>query len=1336
MHCFLRAQRATQHRSMWASLLLLAASLVTPPSPVKSEVTGTQMEITTQDAVGPYHFHSTSSAGTCCDECPPPPGVVCYDVVGVSLTQNYLGRCNGSGHGSAECDGIFYLNGGENRFAYTVTYPTMVGDCCGGGVETEVFYIDRDDECVTIRYPDRGIGPINICYDIADDVDEMKPDGDDCSEETNSFIEERSRVFHEDIPVPGTGFSLHYASNRVKGYHEVIKMSVEDGSTDFCGVTASLSVAGRILESQVPSLPGSVQFDWDGLDAGGERVSGMVAAQVGAIYSCLGTEGDLLDFTFNEGLDLFLQPTDNGIAEGWTLSNHHYLDPGNPRVLYKGDGTQITNPGQVNQTVANMIGGDIVFAEGNVLAHVFTSSGRHERTVDLRTGLDLYQFGYDAQDRLISITNQFSDSVTIQRDQDGVPTAIVSPDGIATQLTIDTNNHLTWVTFADSSAYNFQYTTSGLMTVETDPEQNVFEHWYNDAGRVTDVLDQEQGHWELSRTYEDSDVISSMLTGEGTLTQYRDTTDTAGSYSSVITDPTGAETHYSKSSDGLTVTKTLPCGLNLTFYNLVDSALGSEYLYHLIETTPANKRRDSYWTRLYQDTNSDTFYDKFTTQLKVNNRTWKMIDETLLGKEEFITPQSRTRTRWYDPATLLTTRLSVPGLHNVDFGYDTHGRLTSLTQDSRVTGLAYNAQGFLASVTDPENQTTTYTYDAVGRVTGIDPPATPVIGFTYDDTGNMTVLTTPGGIQHGFGYNQVNRRDSYTTPLSGTYGYLYDKDRKLTRITFPSTNQINYVYDNIRLSQIQTPAGNIDYTYTCGTKVGSITKGTESISYGYDGPLVTSETLNGTINQTLTSVYNNDYRMTNFTYAGTGTYYAYDYEGLLTMASPYGIVRNTTNGLPLKVIRGRYMELAFTFNGYEELDAENLKVYYKNVASWNVGSRDLTGRTLTKTETVNGASSGYVYTYDADGRLLSVTKDGNPVEEYQYWADGTRSYELNTLRGISGRTFDYDNENHLLSAGSTTYLYDVDGFLTDKIQGSDTTEYVYSLRGELLQVDLPDGTVIEYIHDPLGRRIAKKVDGVIVEKYLWDGLTRLLAVYDGSDALLMRFDYALGRTPISMVSGGVTYYFGYDQVGSLRAVSNVSGTLVKRVDYDTFGNVIGDSNPTLAVPFGFAGGLHDRDTGLVRFGYRDYDPDVGRWTAKDPIGFEGGDTDLYGYCLNDPVNLIDPDGLFAHAGFIRQLAKMGNKSLRRTKRSLMKRIAEHEKKLADPCQELARKHHKHELRVLREQLKHAEKEASKRGLMGAGAAGSFAEDMTQEEAEEAADSWFDWFDPFLPGYAY
>ncbi|MEF2230824.1 MAG: RHS repeat-associated core domain-containing protein [Pseudodesulfovibrio sp.] len=72
--------------------------------------------------------------------------------------------------------------------------------------------------------------------------------------------------------------------------------------------------------------------------------------------------------------------------------------------------------------------------------------------------------------------------------------------------------------------------------------------------------------------------------------------------------------------------------------------------------------------------------------------------------------------------------------------------------------------------------------------------------------------------------------------------------------------------------------------------------------------------------------------------------------------------------------------------------------------------------------------------------------------------------------------------------------------------------------------------------------------------------------------------------------------------------------------YDPFGSILADTNPALRIPIGFAGGLHDRDLGFVRFGWRDYDPFTSRWTAPDPMGEAGGDPDWYGYCLDDPVN--------------------------------------------------------------------------------------------------------------------
>jgi len=143
-------------------------------------------------------------------------------------------------------------------------------------------------------------------------------------------------------------------------------------------------------------------------------------------------------------------------------------------------------------------------------------------------------------------------------------------------------------------------------------------------------------------------------------------------------------------------------------------------------------------------------------------------------------------------------------------------------------------------------------------MTGISRPDLSSVAFTYDNNGNMTVLTNPATIDHTFGYNRVNLNNSYTLPVQTTpaprYSYSYDKDRRLTQIEFPSGKQINNVYTNGRLERIETPEGDVNLTYLCSTKVDSITKGTESIGYDYDGSLVTSEVFggtDGTLNQTL-----------------------------------------------------------------------------------------------------------------------------------------------------------------------------------------------------------------------------------------------------------------------------------------------------------------------------------------------------------------------------------------------------------------------------------------------------------------------------------------------------
>jgi RHS repeat-associated protein len=112
-----------------------------------------------------------------------------------------------------------------------------------------------------------------------------------------------------------------------------------------------------------------------------------------------------------------------------------------------------------------------------------------------------------------------------------------------------------------------------------------------------------------------------------------------------------------------------------------------------------------------------------------------------------------------------------------------------------------------------------------------------------------------------------------------------------------------------------------------------------------------------------------------------------------------------------------------------------------------------------------------------------------------------------------------------------------------------------------------------------------------------------------------------------MVVGSTKYQFVTDHLGSVVQVINTSnGTIVEQIQYDEFGKILSDSSPGYT-PFGFGGGLYDKDTGLTRFGARDYDAYAGRWTNRDPILFNGGDSNLYGYVMMDPVNYIDPKGL-------------------------------------------------------------------------------------------------------------
>jgi RHS repeat-associated protein len=175
---------------------------------------------------------------------------------------------------------------------------------------------------------------------------------------------------------------------------------------------------------------------------------------------------------------------------------------------------------------------------------------------------------------------------------------------------------------------------------------------------------------------------------------------------------------------------------------------------------------------------------------------------------------------------------------------------------------------------------------------------------------------------------------------------------------------------------------------------------------------------------------------------------------------------------------------------------------------------------------------------------------------------------------------------------------------------------------------LPDSTVIEYVIDGQGRRIGKKINGVMVQGFIYKDDLRIAAELDGTGTIVSQFVYVdeKSHSPDYMIKGGAVYRFVKDQAGSPRLVVNVlTGAVAQTLEYDEFGNLLNDSAPGFQ-PFGLAGGLYDHHTSLVRFGARDYDASTGRWANRDQIGFDGGSMNLYGYIDADPINKIDPSG--------------------------------------------------------------------------------------------------------------
>jgi RHS repeat-associated protein len=569
--------------------------------------------------------------------------------------------------------------------------------------------------------------------------------------------------------------------------------------------------------------------------------------------------------------------------------------------------------------------------------------------------------------------------------------------------------------------------------------------------------------------------------------------------------------------------------------------------------------------------------------------------------------------------------------------FDDRGRLQSISSGSgpnvRSIALTYDALGFLDTITDSIGRTAHLAYDAAGRVTSKTLPDGRVVALGYDAAGNLTSVTPPGRPAYTLGYSDRNELTLFNPPAvpgSGPTTLAYDADGAVTDIVRGGVQKISISYDAMGRPVIRTlttgtgPTTTDTFSYdAAGRLTNVLAAGGVTFSYDYDGLLPTRASWTGPVAGNVARTYDGSLRLATQTINDTDTVaFSYDDDGLLTAAGDLTIDRDPQHGLATGTTLGA-VSSSRTFDALGEMTSYSVSAASSTLyrSSYTL---DGIGRVVQKEETVGDVTDTYTYAYDTAGQLTTVAKNGATTESYAYNANGNRTDA--TVDGVSVDAV-YDDQDRLSRYGNATFAHNGAGDLVSKTDGAAMTRYEYDPLGNLLGVTLPDGTVIAYLVDGLERRVGRKVSGTLVQGWLYDDLLRPVAELDGTGAVVSRFVYAGGTTPAYLNRDGASFRIIADQVGSVRLVANAAtGAIVQRLDYDAFGNVLLDTNPGFQ-PFGFAGGLYDPATGLVRFGTRDYDPGTGRWTAQDPIWFGGNDPNLYRYCQNDPVDLLDPAGL-------------------------------------------------------------------------------------------------------------
>ena len=625
---------------------------------------------------------------------------------------------------------------------------------------------------------------------------------------------------------------------------------------------------------------------------------------------------------------------------------------------------------------------------------------------------------------------------------------------------------------------------------------------------------------------------------------------------------------------------------------------------------------------------------------------------------------------------------STPNATNIT--YDASGNRTAMTDGTGIRTWEWDSLNRLTSTTDGAGATIAYSYDLAGRTISIDyPNAAGTVTRSYDDAGRLTSVTDWANRTTNFGYDpdsnlvsQDNANGTSTTIQPDRVGRTTDITHSNSAGTFAAfayTRGGNGQLDNVASTGV--PADDHAYGYD---SLGQLTT-VDSDTYSYDAADNLTTLADGTARS-----FNNANQLSTSGQTDPITFVG---------SSEAAGSKSISAGVPAGAAAGDLAIVGVTHPSSKNVDAPpgytHIGDYIAGDATGDVGVLEVYQRTLDGTETtidvtakgnfdktivaavyrnVNPTNpietvaagsksppgtSATVLSFDVDltGEELVMltgshdnagtwTPPTGMTERTQIATGATDSAIFDqpvTQAGPTGNIFAYHStETHTIGVVlalrpmGTGFIYD-NGNRIAKVEDTSTTSYTYDKAHRLIN----NNNTATYAYNGDGLR-ATTTTGGTTTRFTWDTNGTLpLLLSDGDNSYI----YGPYGTPIATIdpAGNIEYHH-HDQLGSIRASTDINGNPTETRTYDAYGDLTGTTG-TPTTPFGYAGEYTDPESGLIYLRARNYDPTSAQFLTRDP--FEALTREDYSYAANNPLNFTDPSGLYWGEGLVDGATEIG-----------------------------------------------------------------------------------------------